>query len=88
MKKMHETMLNAVREESQKSDRSNRDGEIWEMQAKHQKQVKELQQKLKESEFKANNMAINMEEQEIASERRIQDLMLDKRNLDNKIKKL
>ena len=29
-----------------------------------------------------------MEEQEIASERRIQDLMLDKRNLDNKIKKL
>ena len=47
-----------------------------------------MQQKLKESEFRANNQAINMEEQEIASERRIQDLMLDKRNLDNKIKKL
>ena len=86
---MHDTMLSAVRDEgAQKSDRSIRDHETQELQAKQQKQVKDLQQKLKESEFRANNQAINMEEQEIASERRIQDLMLDKRNLDNKIKKL
>ena len=43
--------------------------------------IKELEAKVKESEYQQSNLVLKIEEKEIQQERNVQDLSLDKRNL-------
>ena len=52
------------------------------------KKIKELEDKLKESQYQQKNLVLQIEEREIQQERKVQELQLDKRNLENKIKQL
>ena len=96
MKQMHESMLNAVRQEGSGHKNSNsmssameqiRD-EYEEKLAAQSKEIQMLRDQLKEKDYDYQNVSLQMESKEIDYERKVQDLQLDKRNLDNKIKRL
>jgi len=52
------------------------------------KKAKELEEKLRAKEYDYNNLSLQIEEKDISAERKVYDLQLDKRNLENKIKRL
>ena len=52
------------------------------------RKVKDLEEKLRTKEYDYNCLSVQVEEKEIAGERKLYDLQLDKRNLENKIKRL
>ena len=96
MKQMHESMLNAVKQEGSGHKNSNsmssameqiRD-EYEEKLAAQSKEIQMLRDQLKEKDYDYQNVSLQMESKEIDYERKVQDLQLDKRNLDNKIKRL
>lgn len=47
-----------------------------------------MKDQIKQLKFQQQNLTLQMEEKEIEEERKVQDLQLDKRNLENKIKRM
>ena len=47
-----------------------------------------MKDQIKQFKFQQENMSLQIEEKEIESMRKVQDLQLDKRNLENKIKRM
>jgi hypothetical protein len=43
---------------------------------------------LKQKDFEINNLILTNDDKDIFNERKVQDLQLDKRNLENKIRRL
>ena len=52
------------------------------------RRVRELEEELRGKEYQYNSLVVQSEERDIEAERKVQELVLDKRNLDNQIKRL
>jgi len=99
MKQMHESMLQAVRNGN--SGEKKRGGnsissttnellreEYEEKLGQKSSEISKLKEKVKEEQYKYENLTLQLESKEIEQERKVQDLQLDKRNLENQIKRL
>lgn len=47
------------------------------------RRVRELEEELRAKEYKYNSLVVQSEERDIEAERKVQELVFDKRNLDN-----
>ena len=93
MKSMHESMLTAV-QESRDLKTNQSITSLTEVKEEYEVKLDEanskvasLTEKLKEQEFNFKNLQLQMESKEIEFERKAHDLVLDKRNLENQIKR-
>lgn len=100
MRRNQETMLKAFQTGAQINDSGQRQSlseveqtkqirdEFEQENAKLARKVKDLEEKLRTKEYDYNCLSVQVEEKDIQAERKLYDLQLDKRNLENKIKRL